>query len=48
MKVSAQFIKTYVLKFGFLDGRAGWHIAIRSAYATKLKYTLLRTHWKNA
>ena len=48
MKVSAQFIKTYLLKFGFLDGRAGWHIAIRSAYATKLKYTLLRTHWKNA
>lgn len=48
IKVSAQFIKSYLLKRGFLDGKAGWHIATRSAYATNLKYTLLRQLWQDA
>jgi glycosyltransferase involved in cell wall biosynthesis len=47
MKVAAQFIKTYFIKLGFLDGMAGWHIAVRSAYATQQKYQLLRKLWQN-
>ena len=48
IKVMAQFIKTYFIKFGFLDGLAGWHIAVRSAYATQQKYHKLRKLWQNA
>lgn len=47
-KVTAQFIKSYFIKFGLLDGIAGWHIATRSAFATYQKYNLLRKLWKNA
>lgn len=47
IKVAAQFIKTYFIKLGFLDGVAGWHIAVRSAYATQQKYQLLRKLWRN-
>lgn len=35
------FIKNYILKFGFLDGRAGWQIAIMNARYTYLKYHTL-------
>lgn len=48
LKVLAQFTKSYWIKLGFLDGLAGWHIATRSAYATYLKYTLLRKLWQHA
>jgi glycosyltransferase involved in cell wall biosynthesis len=48
IKVTAQFIKSYFLKRGFLDGLAGWHIATRSAFATYKKYSLLRKLWKYA
>lgn len=47
IKVGAQFIKSYFIKLGFLDGVAGWHIAVRSAYATQQKYQLLRKLWQN-
>lgn len=47
VKVSAQFIKSYILKCGFLDGMAGWHIATRSAYATQQKYQRLREMWQS-
>lgn len=47
LKVMAQFIKSYFLKRGFLDGLAGWHIATRSAFATYQKYSMLRKLWKN-
>jgi glycosyltransferase involved in cell wall biosynthesis len=47
VKVSAQFIKSYILKCGFLDGKAGWHIATRSAYATQQKYQRLREMWQS-
>lgn len=47
IKVAAQFIKSYFIKLGFLDGAAGWHIAVRSAYATQQKYQLLRKLWQN-
>jgi (heptosyl)LPS beta-1,4-glucosyltransferase len=35
---AAYFIKAYVLQFGFLDGRAGFMVAISSAYYGFLKY----------
>lgn len=37
-----KFIKGYIVKLGFLDGKAGWMIARWSAYATYLKYSKLR------
>ena len=48
VKVAAQFVKSYLIKLGFLDGLAGWNIATRSAYATHQKYTSLRKMWKDA
>jgi glycosyltransferase involved in cell wall biosynthesis len=48
LKIVAQFLKSYFIKKGFLDGKAGWLIAIRSAYATQQKYSLLRQLWNNA
>jgi glycosyltransferase involved in cell wall biosynthesis len=36
------FVRGYLLKAGFLDGAAGWHVARLSAYATWLKYDKLR------
>lgn len=36
------FLRGYVLKAGFLDGRAGWDVCRLSAYATWLKYHKLR------
>ena len=36
-----KFIDGYFIKMGFLDGRAGFFIAIHSAYATFLRYTYL-------
>lgn len=36
-----KFIKGYLLKSGFRDGRAGWQIARWSAFATYLKYRKL-------
>lgn len=38
----AKFIDHYLIHLGFLDGKAGWHIARISAYATYLKYKKLR------
>ena len=37
----AKFLQGYVLQAGFLDGRAGWHIATLSARAVWLKYAKL-------
>ncbi len=36
------FARGYVLKLGFLDGKAGWDVCRLSAYATWLKYEKLR------
>lgn len=41
VKSGFQFIKTFVLKLGFLDGKTGWLIARRSAFATFVKYSKL-------
>lgn len=42
IKVAAQFVKSYLFKRGFLDGKAGWLISVRSSFATYRKYDLLR------
>jgi len=39
---AARFIKAYILRLGFLDGKAGFDIARFSAYANWLKYQKLR------
>ncbi len=41
-KVVAQFVKTWLLKRGFLDGATGFTIARRSAFATWRKYSILK------
>lgn len=38
---AVKFLKGYLLKAGFLDGKAGWEVAWRSAWATYLKYKKL-------
>jgi hypothetical protein len=43
----AKFIDHYLLKRGFLDGGAGFKISKISAYATYLKYSKLRSYYKN-
>lgn len=35
------FIKTYILKLGFLDGYKGWLIAVTTAYYSFIKYARL-------
>lgn len=36
------FLKSFILQAGFLDGRAGFNIAVNSAHGTFLKYAKLR------
>lgn len=38
IKVMAQFIKSLIIKKGFLDGKTGWTISHLSAFATYRKY----------
>ena len=40
-KVIAQFIKSFFIKLGFLDGKTGFTISRLSAYATYRKYKIL-------
>lgn len=47
-KVVAQFVKSYIVKLGVLDGSAGWTISRMSAYATWRKYTKLKNLYKHA
>jgi glycosyltransferase involved in cell wall biosynthesis len=42
MSPVVKFIRDYIIKVGFLDGRAGFTISRISAYATYLKYKKLR------
>ncbi len=48
LKVVTQFIKSYFIKLGILDGKTGFLISIRSAYATYVKYSNLRKLHKEA
>lgn len=47
LKSGFQFIKGYLLKGGFRDGKTGYLIAKRSAYATFVKYSKLLELQKN-
>jgi len=38
----ARFIRTFLIKKGFLDGRIGWTISCRNAYLVHRKYHLLK------
>ena len=42
LKVVAQWVKTFCIKRGFLDGQTGWTIARLSAWATWRKHARLR------
>lgn len=48
LKVVVQFIKSYFLKLGLLDGSTGWTISRLSAYATWRKYTKLKALYKQS
>jgi glycosyltransferase involved in cell wall biosynthesis len=48
VKVTAQFIKSYLLNTGFLDGRTGFNVSRLSAYATYRKYMKLRDLQRSA
>ncbi|MCS7063148.1 MAG: glycosyltransferase family 2 protein [Methylacidiphilales bacterium] len=37
-----RFIRGYIIRLGFLDGKLGWKIALGSAWETHLKYRQLR------
>jgi glycosyltransferase involved in cell wall biosynthesis len=41
LKTGFQFIKSFILQRGILDGKTGWLISKRSAFATYVKYTKL-------
>lgn len=47
-KTLARFVKSYIIKLGFLDGYNGWIISTYSAYATFLKYKKLLRIQKSA
>jgi glycosyltransferase involved in cell wall biosynthesis len=47
IKVMVQFVKSFVIKRGFLDGMTGWNISTLSAYATWRKYQKLRALHSN-
>ncbi|MCH2234016.1 MAG: glycosyltransferase family 2 protein [Crocinitomicaceae bacterium] len=38
LSATMKFIKCLIVKAGFLDGKAGWRISVKSAYAAYLKY----------
>ncbi|MEM1218987.1 MAG: glycosyltransferase family 2 protein [Bacteroidota bacterium] len=38
---TARFLRTLILKRSFLDGKAGWTIAVRNAYMVRRKYQIL-------
>jgi len=42
----ARFIRTYFLKMGFLDGKAGWVLSWRNAKMVRLRYRLLEGMWQ--
>ena len=42
LHASLRWLRGYVLRRGFLDGKQGWHIANRSAHEVALKYRRLR------
>lgn len=47
LKTGFQFIKSYLLRLGFLDGKTGWLVSKRTAYGTYRKYVKLLALQKN-
>ncbi len=43
-----KFIRDYIFKLGFLDGKYGYIVCKNSAMATALKYKKLQTLWNNS
>ena len=43
-----KFIKCYFIKVGFLDGKEGWIISVKSSYAAYLKYKKINALKKHA
>ncbi|MDW7760200.1 MAG: glycosyltransferase family 2 protein [Acidobacteriota bacterium] len=43
---AARFLKSYILKLGFLDGFPGFVIAVLNGYAVFIRYAKLREIWK--
>lgn len=43
-----RFLRTYLLKLGFLDGRLGWQISKRNAAMIRLKYAIYNRLRKNS
>lgn len=41
-----RFVRDYLLKAGFLDGKAGWIISVGNARYTFLKYYLLKQYYR--
>jgi Glycosyl transferase family 2 len=48
LKAGWAWLRTWILKGGFLDGRAGWLIASMNARTTYLKYAVTRSLMKQA
>ncbi len=42
----SRLFRTYILKKGILDGKAGWVISWRSAYMVRLRYRILKELWQ--
>ena len=47
-KPIARFLRAYIVKAGFLDGREGWTIARMTAWASYLRYSQLYNIQKNS
>ena len=45
LRPTFKFFEVYLLKLGFLDGLAGFIIAVTSAYAMFVRYIKLRELW---
>ena len=46
LRPPARFLRSYVLKGGFLDGWVGFVVAATVAWSVFLKYLKLREHWR--
>jgi glycosyltransferase involved in cell wall biosynthesis len=46
LRPPARFLRSYVLKLGFLDGAVGFVVAATIAYSVFLKYAKLRERWQ--
>ncbi len=45
---AARFVRGFILKRGFLDGRTGWAICRREAMMVRLRYRILEDLWRKS